>query len=51
LIDNVNFRVTNYKNRLAISFWTFFKYFGNHSELEKTGITKQFCWCWGILLK
>jgi len=31
------------ENRLVVSFWTFFKYLGNHSELEKSETTKNFC--------
>jgi len=31
------------EKRLAFSFWTFFKHLGNHSELEKNEITKNFC--------
>jgi len=30
------------EKRLVVSFWTFFKYLGNHSELEKNETTKNF---------
>jgi len=34
------------KKRLAVSFWTFFKYLCNHSELEKAEIIKHFVDAW-----
>jgi len=39
------------EKRLIVSFWTFFKYLSNHSELERTKINKKFCWCRGIFPK
>jgi len=39
------------EKHLALLFWTFFKYFCNHSKLEKTETTKNFCWCRSIFPK
>jgi len=36
---------------LVVSFQNFFKFLGNHSELERTETTKNFCWYRGIFLK
>jgi len=47
---NVNFCVASW-NRLLVSFWTFFKYLGNHSELENTETTKKIFVDAGIFLK
>jgi len=30
------------EKRLVVSFWTFFKYLGNHSELKRIETTKIF---------
>jgi len=34
--------VLSFENRLVASFWTFFKYLDNHSELEKPKLLKPF---------
>jgi len=38
------------EKRLVVSFWTFFKFFGNQGELERTETTKKFYWCRSIFL-
>jgi len=43
--------VLSTEKRLVVSFWIFFKYLGNHRELEKIETTKNFCWCRGIFPK
>jgi len=35
--------VLSTEKSLVVSFWTFFKFLGNHGELERTETTKNFC--------